>query len=98
MLDGDESTSEVSQEGEVTEAKADLQFAVFASLFADSPAVYSADISLSDSQCPICLNDFQLKDEVIRLPCDHVLHFSCFGISIRYRQECPLDRRGIWPE
>ncbi|TPP58706.1 hypothetical protein FGIG_02670 [Fasciola gigantica] len=43
-------------------------------------------------ECPICLSDFELNDEVITLLCFHVFHQNCFLSWYERSYCCPICR------
>lgn len=49
-------------------------------------------------QCPICMLDFEEKDTVGELECNHSFHFRCIKEWGKYKQECPLCRHAIKTE
>lgn len=47
-----------------------------------------------DTQCPICLEDFQCSHRICALPpCGHCLHASCVGQWLRLQGSCPVCRQ-----
>ncbi|CAE7172986.1 E3 ubiquitin-protein ligase RNF38 [Symbiodinium microadriaticum] len=48
-----------------------------------------------ESSCAVCLCDFERKDLVRRLPCNHVFHQSCIDRWLRRNQVCPLCLREV---
>jgi len=56
-----------------------------------------ADTSWIQTECSICLQEFQPQDEVICLPCDerHFFHTSCVTGWLRMSQLCPVCRTNI---
>ena len=46
--------------------------------------------------CAICLNDININDNnIIKLNCGHILHFSCCFNNLNYNNKCPLCRQNI---
>jgi hypothetical protein len=46
--------------------------------------------------CSICLNDVNITDNnIIKLNCGHILHFSCCFNNLNYNNKCPLCRQDI---
>jgi len=41
--------------------------------------------------CPICLNDIQINEKVIILPCLHIFHSECIKNNFKRNNTCPLD-------
>ena len=50
----------------------------------------------TETECPICLQQFQQGEEVTRLNCDHLLHLGCVDSYVRDTQQepvlCPICR------
>lgn len=49
----------------------------------------------SKKQCPICLDDYDIGDEICSSPnheCPHVFHVECMSEWLMKRNECPLCR------
>jgi hypothetical protein len=49
----------------------------------------------SKKQCPICLDDYGIGDEICSSPnheCPHVFHLECMSEWLMKRNECPLCR------
>ena len=49
----------------------------------------------SKKQCPICLDDYDIGDEICMSPnhqCPHVFHVECMSEWLMKRNECPLCR------
>jgi len=49
----------------------------------------------SKKQCPICLDDYDIGDEICSSPnheCPHVFHVACMSEWLMKRNECPLCR------
>lgn len=47
--------------------------------------------------CPICFSSFELKDEVVQMPCDrrHVYHKECLFAWLEQSQQCPVCRTNV---
>lgn len=46
--------------------------------------------------CVICLEDFLVGDEVLRLPCAHLFHATCASEWLRHKPVCPLDKTVVF--
>ncbi|KAJ8474194.1 hypothetical protein ONZ45_g16030 [Pleurotus djamor] len=50
----------------------------------------------SDQRCPICLDDYQSLDPVLKLPeCSHWLHKECLEQWLRGANTCPVCRNSV---
>lgn len=58
-------------------------------------AVPSGHIEYGDSTCSVCLNDYQEKETLVRLECNHVFHKDCLWNWARRNNCCPLCKRII---
>ncbi|VDK24484.1 unnamed protein product, partial [Anisakis simplex] len=47
--------------------------------------------------CPICLNDFSMKEASVRTHCDHYIHRPCFVRYIRFSKEEIQRELSEWP-
>ncbi|KAJ1634550.1 hypothetical protein T492DRAFT_578378, partial [Pavlovales sp. CCMP2436] len=45
-----------------------------------------------DTQCAICLDDFQPNQAARRMPCAHVFHASCLRPWLDRHHTCPTCR------
>ncbi|XP_073390343.1 E3 ubiquitin-protein ligase SIS3 isoform X5 [Physcomitrium patens] len=50
------------------------------------------------TQCPICLDDFDVGNEVRTLPCTHTFHVACIDAWLRLNVKCPHCRSSVFPE
>ncbi|KAH9067872.1 hypothetical protein EDB87DRAFT_1552708, partial [Lactarius vividus] len=51
----------------------------------------------SDQRCPICLDDYQEDDPVMKLSdCSHWLHKNCLQQWLRGATTCPVCRQRVW--
>jgi hypothetical protein len=48
-----------------------------------------------DKACSICKSDFELKENITILECDHILHTECIAEWVKYKSECPTCRSKI---
>ncbi|CAJ2648465.1 unnamed protein product [Trifolium pratense] len=44
------------------------------------------------SQCPICMDEFELGDEACQLPCNHTFKFECMLRWLNNSESCPVCR------
>ncbi|XP_055828157.1 E3 ubiquitin-protein ligase SIS3-like [Solanum dulcamara] len=49
------------------------------------------------SECPICLEDFDVGNEVRGLPCAHNFHVACIDEWLRLNVKCPRCRCSVFP-
>ncbi|KAJ0756396.1 putative transcription factor C2H2 family [Helianthus annuus] len=49
------------------------------------------------SDCPICLEEFHVGDEVRGLPCAHNFHLACIDKWLRLNIKCPRCRCSVFP-
>ncbi|KAI7826347.1 hypothetical protein BX661DRAFT_183829 [Kickxella alabastrina] len=58
------------------------------------PAVIDSELCFSQlcgENCPVCLGDFEVGEEVRRLPCFHFFHDVCIGPWLmKHSATCPL--------
>ena len=45
--------------------------------------------------CPICILNYEIKEELIILGCKHVFHSSCIQEWIKLNSTCPICRCGV---
>ncbi|TVY81569.1 putative RING finger protein [Lachnellula suecica] len=46
-------------------------------------------------ECSVCMDDVQLGDEVVTLPCKHWFHEQCASLWLSEHNTCPICRKGI---
>lgn len=51
----------------------------------------------SQTQCMVCLGDFEDDDEVRKLPCSHVFHKGCIDEWLRRCSDCPICKANVDP-
>jgi hypothetical protein len=56
-------------------------------------AVTESDVDLLDTECSICLLDFDQGDITTTLPCSHPFHTACFDLYIRHSHSSPQTRK-----
>jgi len=49
----------------------------------------------AQTQCMICLSDFESGDEVRELPCGHIFHASCVDEWLRRCTDCPICKANV---
>lgn len=49
------------------------------------------------SECPICLEEFHVGNEVRGLPCAHNFHVECIDEWLRLNVKCPRCRSSVFP-
>ncbi|GFZ12032.1 similar to SUGAR-INSENSITIVE 3 [Actinidia rufa] len=49
------------------------------------------------SECPICLEEFHVGNEVRGLPCAHNFHVDCIDEWLRLNVKCPRCRCSVFP-
>ncbi|WVQ74907.1 hypothetical protein IAR50_004515 [Cryptococcus sp. DSM 104548] len=57
--------------------------------------------SLAQSQfkdCPVCKDDFQVNDAVVRIPCQHLFHDDCLVPWLKQNGTCPVCRFSLVSE
>jgi len=57
--------------------------------------VYSKKWFKNQDNCVICLNDFQEKEKVMKLGCDHIFHVDCMKDWLENNKKCPLCKKDI---
>ncbi|KAK4370835.1 hypothetical protein RND71_010310 [Anisodus tanguticus] len=50
------------------------------------------------SECPICLEEFRMGNEVRGLPCAHNFHVECIDEWLRLNVKCPRCRSSVFPD
>eukprot|EP00850_Spirogloea_muscicola_P011560 SM000072S21194 [mRNA] locus=s72:196568:197642:- [translate_table: standard] len=62
-----------------------------------APASPASD-GAQDSQCAICLMDYDKGEEVVRLPpCGHAFHAACIDSWLHTQTTCPICRLSLLP-
>lgn len=58
--------------------------------------LFDEDSMMKDSQCCVCLGEFEIKEELHQLPsCKHIFHVECIRHWLRSNFSCPLCRRHV---
>jgi Ring finger domain len=57
------------------------------------------DVPFSQTTCPICLDDFEHNDTIVReLPCQHIFHPECVDEFLRTNSSlCPMCKKSALP-
>lgn len=45
--------------------------------------------------CPVCLEEFKDKEDIIELPCQHLFHKKCIGEWLKQNHSCPTCRKKL---
>lgn len=60
--------------------------------------LFDEEVRARDSQCCVCLGDFEMKEELHQIPsCKHVFHIGCIRHWLQSNSTCPLCRCSIVP-
>ncbi|AES87565.1 putative transcription factor C2H2 family [Medicago truncatula] len=60
--------------------------------------VYNESFSVKDTQCSVCLLDYQPEDRLQQIPaCGHTFHMSCIDLWLSSHSTCPLCRLSLLP-
>ncbi|XP_048227376.1 RING-H2 finger protein ATL7 isoform X1 [Ricinus communis] len=58
--------------------------------------VYKESFSVKDTQCPVCLGDYQAEDRLQQIPaCGHTFHMVCIDHWLANHTTCPLCRLSL---
>ncbi|KAK4771436.1 hypothetical protein SAY87_031968 [Trapa incisa] len=58
--------------------------------------LFDEELGRKDSQCCVCLGEFELKEELLQVPsCKHVFHVDCIHHWLHSNSTCPLCRCSI---
>ncbi|XP_060206795.1 probable E3 ubiquitin-protein ligase RHA4A [Lycium barbarum] len=58
--------------------------------------LFDEDSMTRDSQCCVCLGEFEIKEELHQLPsCKHIFHVACIRHWLRSNFSCPLCRHHV---
>jgi len=69
------------------------------SLTMESPLAESKDTgNADDNACSICLCDYEVGDELTRLPCGHIYHLECVTSWTNQSTRCPLCNHELQEE
>ncbi|KAK6947939.1 Zinc finger, RING-type, partial [Dillenia turbinata] len=60
--------------------------------------LFDEELKARDSQCCVCLGEFELKEELNQVPtCKHVFHIQCISHWLCSNSTCPLCRCSVVP-
>ncbi|XP_042519788.1 RING-H2 finger protein ATL7-like [Macadamia integrifolia] len=60
--------------------------------------VFKESFSVKDTQCSVCLGDYQAEDKLQQIPaCGHIFHMDCIGHWLATHTTCPLCRISLLP-
>ncbi|XP_028774703.1 probable E3 ubiquitin-protein ligase RHA4A [Neltuma alba] len=60
--------------------------------------LFDEELKEKDSQCCVCLGEFEMKEDVLQIPqCKHVFHRDCIYHWLHSHSTCPLCRCCIIP-
>lgn len=51
--------------------------------------------STKETDCKICLCDFETDERIRRLPCLHVFHANCIDAHFKTKRNCPICREEV---
>ncbi|KAJ8759576.1 hypothetical protein K2173_007205 [Erythroxylum novogranatense] len=58
--------------------------------------VYKESLSIRDTQCPVCLGEYQAEDRLQQIPsCGHTYHMDCINNWLVNHTTCPLCRLSL---
>ncbi|VFQ82200.1 unnamed protein product [Cuscuta campestris] len=58
--------------------------------------VFNESFSVKDSQCSVCLGDYQADDRLQQIPsCGHIFHEDCIDHWLSTHTTCPLCRHSL---
>jgi hypothetical protein len=52
-------------------------------------------IKNENKQCPICLDNYKIKDKISYLPCFHLYHYKCIKKWLKTSKICPLCKKEV---
>ncbi|XP_031288014.1 RING-H2 finger protein ATL7-like [Pistacia vera] len=60
--------------------------------------IYKESFSIKDTQCSVCLADYQAEDKLQQIPaCGHAFHMDCIDHWLATHTTCPLCRLSLIP-
>ncbi|EOA37022.1 hypothetical protein CARUB_v10010074mg [Capsella rubella] len=60
--------------------------------------VFKESFTVMDSQCSVCLGDYQADDKLQQIPvCKHTFHMDCIDLWLTSHTTCPLCRLALIP-
>lgn len=58
--------------------------------------VFKESFSVKDTQCSVCLGDYQAEDKLQQIPvCGHTFHMDCIDLWLATHTTCPLCRLSL---
>ncbi|XP_021733638.1 E3 ubiquitin-protein ligase SIS3-like [Chenopodium quinoa] len=66
-------------------------------LIQELPKFMLKAVPIDCSECPICLEEFSVGNEVRGLPCAHNFHVECIDQWLRLNVKCPRCRCSVFP-
>ncbi|XP_063071855.1 uncharacterized protein LOC134462656 [Engraulis encrasicolus] len=57
--------------------------------------LFDPEITPEDTRCPICLDDYEVDQELSILPCRHFFHNMCVQHWLQRSRTCPVCRAGV---
>lgn len=58
--------------------------------------VFNQSFSVKDTQCSVCLGDYQADDRLQQIPgCGHTFHIDCIDLWLTTHTTCPLCRKSL---
>ncbi|KAG8378563.1 hypothetical protein BUALT_Bualt08G0149900 [Buddleja alternifolia] len=58
--------------------------------------VFKESFSVKDTQCAVCLGDYQAEDRLQQIPaCGHTFHMDCIDLWLATHTTCPLCRQSL---
>ncbi|KAL3642452.1 E3 ubiquitin-protein ligase sis3 [Castilleja foliolosa] len=66
-------------------------------LIQELPKFTMKAVPIDCSECPICLEEFRVGNEVRGLPCAHNFHVECIDEWLRLNVKCPRCRCSVFP-
>ncbi|GFP95439.1 E3 ubiquitin-protein ligase sis3 [Phtheirospermum japonicum] len=66
-------------------------------LIQELPKFRMKAVPIDCSECPICLEEFRVGNEVRGLPCAHNFHVECIDEWLRLNVKCPRCRCSVFP-
>ncbi|KAL8482349.1 hypothetical protein ACS0TY_028499 [Phlomoides rotata] len=58
--------------------------------------VFNESFSVKDTQCSVCLGDYQAEDRLQQIPgCGHTFHIGCIDLWLTTHTTCPLCRKSL---
>ncbi|XP_065858992.1 probable E3 ubiquitin-protein ligase RHA4A [Euphorbia lathyris] len=60
--------------------------------------LFDEELGTRDSQCCVCLGEFEVKEELLQMPsCKHLFHIECIHHWLHTNTTCPLCRSFVIP-